>query len=50
VLLWNAATGELLRTFEGHTQMITSVAFAPDGRSIASSSYDRTIKIWPVTE
>ncbi len=31
VKLWDAATGALLRTFEGHTGYVTSVAFSPDG-------------------
>jgi WD40 repeat protein len=28
--LWDAATGTLLRTFEGHSDVVTSVAFSPD--------------------
>ncbi len=29
-----------------HSQMITSVAFSPDGTKIVSGSHDRTIKVW----
>ena len=35
-----------LQTFEGHSDSVSSVAWSPDGRQVASSSDDRTIKIW----
>jgi WD40 repeat protein len=31
---------------EGHSNGIMSIAFSPDGNTIASSSYDNTIKLW----
>ena len=36
--LWDAATGELIRTFEGHAGGVTSVAFSPDGTRLLSGS------------
>ncbi len=43
VKVWDPATGNLLRTFEGHVSSLThvpvmSLAFSPDGRHIASGS------------
>jgi WD40 repeat protein len=46
VKLWDAATGALLRTFEGHSDGVTSVAFSAYGRRVVSTSRDDTMRIW----
>ena len=46
IILWNANTGEHIRTLQGHTWNVNSVAFSPDGNTIASGSGDYTIRLW----
>jgi hypothetical protein len=38
-----------LITLKGHTSYVTSVAFSPDGKRLASPSHDRTMKVWDAT-
>ena len=33
---------------EGHDSEVRSVSFSPDGKTLASGSYDKTIKLWEV--
>jgi WD40 repeat protein len=39
---WNTA----LQTFEGHTSLVYSVAFSPDGKQAVSGSYNTTVRLW----
>ncbi|MEB3328211.1 MAG: hypothetical protein VKQ33_03140 [Candidatus Sericytochromatia bacterium] len=48
VKLWNAATGELLRTLAGHQGPVTDVAFSPGGGRLVSASTDGTLRLWNV--
>ncbi|HEY9797696.1 MAG TPA: hypothetical protein V6D30_18830 [Leptolyngbyaceae cyanobacterium] len=37
-----------LKTLHGHQQAVRAIAFSPDTQQLASSSFDRTVKMWDV--
>ncbi len=48
IRLWDAATGEEIRHFQGHDTNVNALAFSPDGSRLASGLRDSTILIWEV--
>jgi WD40 repeat protein len=46
VRIWDAVSGTIQHTLEGHTNSVVSVAFSSDGLRIVSGSYDETVRIW----
>lgn len=44
VRLWEVDTGNLIRSFEGHSAPVTCVAFAPDGKSAVSVGGE--VRLW----
>ena len=46
ILLWDADTGARINTLTGHTADVSSIAFSPDGNTLASGSRDDTVRLW----
>jgi len=53
VQVWNAANGQVIRVFSPHTHSpapgpVNGLSWSPDGKSLASASYDYTVRVWDV--
>src|SRR6202044_2706593 len=45
-IIREAASGNVVQTLAGHSADIVSLGFSPDGRRLATASFDRTLKLW----
>jgi len=46
IRLWQVADGRQIAAWQAHGDWIRNVTFSPDGKLLASSSNDTTIKVW----
>jgi WD40 repeat protein len=48
IRIFDAASGKEVQKLIGHRAPLLDLAFTPDGRTLASSSKDRTLRLWHV--
>jgi WD40 repeat protein len=46
VTVWDTSSWQVVRLMPGNGQIVTSIAFSPDDKLIASAGYDSTVKVW----
>jgi len=44
----DADSGQMLRSLNGHSGAVRSLAFSPDGKRLAAGSDDNTVDVWAV--
>ena len=49
VMLWDAITGVVKKTFPWHSSYFRNFAFSPDGRTLATGTRDGFVFLWEIT-
>jgi WD40 repeat protein len=49
ITLWEVASGDRIKQWVGHPAPVRALAFSPEGRRLASGSFDTTGLVWDVT-
>jgi WD40 repeat protein/mono/diheme cytochrome c family protein len=50
VKLWNADSGQALKTLAGNTDYVYAVALSPDGSLVASGAFNGEVRVWKVAD
>src|SRR4029079_8061808 len=50
IKVYDAKTGQIAKTLQGHTAPVTGVAISADGSKILSGSQDKSCRLWSVAE
>lgn len=46
ITLWNLKTGQRIRSFTGHAELVNTLTISPDGKMLVSGSHDRLVRVW----
>lgn len=49
-MIWQTATGSLLRAFDGHLQAVTCLQWTTDDAALVSGSNDASIHVWHILD
>jgi len=46
IILWDVNSGKIVKTLEGHTDMVLAVNFSEDGAKLFSGCKDTSVRVW----
>jgi WD40 repeat protein/tRNA A-37 threonylcarbamoyl transferase component Bud32 len=47
-VIWDVATGKVRHLLRGHTDVVQETCFSPDGKHLATGSFDFSVRTWSV--
>lgn len=49
IAIWESGRSAPVSVLEGHTGPVTALAVSPDGATLASASWDASVRLWPLS-